>query len=134
MNPQYISSVYSLMDGYFTHFSPERTHDLDMPEEEEESAKLQSKKGAADVTRGSNILNKVVTRYHYYQIITTIIIIIIIFIYKGGLQQGARPQVPVHRPGCPRLRGLHRPRGRAGEGVFFSNLFILKIKMIILIK
>ena len=31
-----------------------------MPEEEEESAKLQSKKGAADVTRGSNILNKVV--------------------------------------------------------------------------
>ena len=32
-----------------------------MPEEEEESAKLQSKKGAADVTRGSNILNKVVT-------------------------------------------------------------------------
>ena len=33
-----------------------------MPEEEEESAKLQSKKGAADVTRGSNILNKVVTR------------------------------------------------------------------------
>ena len=38
---------------------------MDMPEEEEESAKLQSKKGAADVTRGSNILNKVVTRYHY---------------------------------------------------------------------
>ena len=61
-------NVFPLSDGYFIHFPPERTHDLDMPEEEEESAKLQSKKGAADVTRGSNILNKVVT------IIITIII------------------------------------------------------------
>ena len=57
-----------------------------------------------------------------------------VVMYEGGVQQGAGPQVPVHRPGSPRLRGLHRPRGRAGEGVFFSNLFILKIKMIILIK
>ena len=105
--------MFPLSYGYFIHFPPERTHDLDMPEEEEESAKLQSKKGAADVTRGSNILNKVVTI-----IITIIIIIIIIIIYKGGVQQGAGPQVPVHRPGGPRLRGLHRPRGRAWEGKF----------------
>ena len=48
-------------------------------------------------------------------------------LYEGGLQQGAGPQVPVHGPGSPRLWRLHRPRGRAGEGKFLGQIYLINL-------
>ena len=64
----------------------DKTYDLDVPEtEEDDPGKIQSKKNLLDVTRGANILNKVVAAKDVTQKSSFTAQVIWIIQYKGIL-------------------------------------------------